>query len=105
MSPSILIPIVTFFIGYFFGFYFGKIDSFINLLKEKHNVNNKEVQPLSFLQKIKEEKTNQINIDERKFVTKVDTSFEKNFQKLGKEVMSNDNIDSSVSKLAKLKKK
>ena len=47
-----------------------------------------------------------INIDETKFVTDVKTdSIEKDFDSLGEKIVSQDDIDSSVSKLSQLKGK
>lgn len=103
---SYLIP----FLAFWFGYLLGRMDQIINLLKPRHNV--KEIdeedyeKPKSFLQQAKEEEVKKISkIDERKFVTKIETSFEKNFQKLGKETVAKDDIESSVSKLAQLKRK
>ncbi len=104
---SYLIP----FLAFWFGYLLGRMDQIINLLKSRHST--KEIEeddyekPRSFLQQAKEEEVKKISasIDESKFVTKLDTSFEKNFKIIGKETVIKDNIDSSVSKLAQLKKK
>lgn len=97
------------FIAFWFGYLLGRMDQIINLLKKKHHKEEDEdfEKPKSFLQQIKEEEVRKStnSIDERKFVTKVDTSFQKNFVKIGKETVAEDNINSSISKLAKLKNK
>lgn len=98
------------FLAFWFGYLLGRMDQIINLLKNRHS--NKEIEddsdkPKSFLQqaKIEEVKKSAVVMDESKFVTRLDNSFEKNFKKLGKETVTKDNVDSSVSKLAQLKKK
>ena len=51
-------------------------------------------------------KPKKVVIDETKFVTDIKTgSFEKDFESLGEETVSDDGISASVSKLSQLKKK
>jgi len=104
ISINIFITLLVF--SFCLGYCFGRLGTIFYLLNKKHN--NSQPEPTDFFSKIKaEDKENKkISIDERTFVTKVDIeSYDKKFTELGEKIIADDNIDTSVSKLSKLKKK
>lgn len=103
---SINIFIILLFFSFGLGYCLGRLGIIFSLLNKRHIDNQPEL--TDFFSKIKaEDKEKQkISIDERTFVTKVDVeSYDKKFTELGKKIIADDNIDTSVSKLSKLKKK
>lgn len=106
MTVEIALGIVLFLLGYVLGR--------TNLLYKKMRISftSNSVSKLEKDDKKNLSRTNtpiiepyKITIDETKFVTSVETeSFEKEYDKFGEKIITEDNINSSISKLSKIRK-
>jgi hypothetical protein len=109
MFVEFCVAIIVFVAGYFLGLV-RKIE--INIDYTNNDTNQTfaatrfDLQQKSNFNTDSEEIKRPIEIDERKFITAIDTEdFEKNFEELGDKTVSQDNITNSVSKLSGLKGK
>ena len=97
--------ITFYFVFFLLGYLTGRFNGLIRGLRESevYYGNNSRVDER---ESSKKKNSKKIEIDDRKFVTDVETNtYEKSFTGLGQTQTIQDNIDSSVSKLASLKRK
>jgi len=93
-STNILLYATAFILG----FIIGKMNG-------KQNIGDQHVDPQGSFFKPQIRKRKNVEIDEKKFVTEISTnSLEKKGNDLGTKTIINDDVSSSVSKLALLKK-
>jgi hypothetical protein len=114
MTTILLVSAISFLGGLILGYFLARLDAIYTLLREQASgLTVEQRQPTSFFAKQRkereqaevEEKIGKIAIDERKFVADINVD---NIQKvteveLGKTTTQQDNINQSVSKLARLK--
>lgn len=93
-SLLILLNVVFFFLGYIVG------------KMQNTSVISYDIEPSVRTKKHKAStKVNQINIDETKYVTTINTKgMEKKFENLGDKTQTTENIDNNINKLKNLKK-